>query len=204
MNKEGVYAQRIYPVVFMAILTVVFITVVSGIYLLTEERVKLNETIVQKKAVLYAAGIEYPENNPVRVSEIYEEHVTEVGGDGRPDYFEVKLPSGGLSYAVYVEGPGLWGQIVTVFGFRQDLQTITGIEIVEQSETPGLGARITESWFREQFRGKQPPFTMVPEGTADEANELDAITGATKTTEAMKAIANKADEVAREKIEEES
>ena len=204
MKKEGVYAQRVYPLIFMALLTMVFIAGVSGLYLSTQERVERNETIVQKKAVLYAAGIEYPENDPVETTEIYDEHVTEIGGNGRPDFFEVRLPSGENGYAVFVEGPGLWGQIVTIFGFGSDLNTITGMEVVQQNETPGLGARINEQWFKEQFRGKQPPFEAVPEGTADEQNEIDGLTGASKTTAAMEQIANKAREVAQEVVEEES
>lgn len=202
MNKDGVYAQRIYPVVFMSLLTVVFITVVSGAYLMTEERVELNQAIAEKKAVLYAAGIDYPEDDPVRVNEIYEERVDEIGGNGRPDYFEVEMPDGARGYAVYVEGAGLWGRIVTIFGFNRELTTITGVEVVQQNETPGLGARINEAWFKEQFRGTQPPFTMVPEGTAEEPDEFDAITGATKTSESMRAIVNKSADTAREKIEE--
>jgi Na+-transporting NADH:ubiquinone oxidoreductase subunit C len=204
MKQEGFFVQRIYPIIFMALLTVVFITGVSGIYLSTKERVELNETIVQKKAVLYAAGIEYPEGNPAEVNEIYSSRVSEVGGDGRPAYYRIELPNGDTGYGVYVEGPGLWGQIVTIFGFRSDLETITGMEVVQQSETPGLGARINEPWFKEQFRGKEPPFRFVPEGTASGEEELDAITGATKTTNAMEAIANRAAEAAEDVIEEES
>ena len=204
MKKEGVFAQRVYPLIFMALLTVVFIAGVSGLYLSTQERVERNETIVQKKAVLYAAGIEYPENDPVEITDLYDERVTEIGGNGRPSLFEVELSSGETAYAVYVEGPGLWGQIVTIFGFESDLEVITGMEVVQQNETPGLGARINEAWFKQQFRGAQPPFTMVPEGTADDPEELDAITGATKTSNAMERIANKAREVAREAVEEES
>jgi Na+-transporting NADH:ubiquinone oxidoreductase subunit C len=182
----------------------VFIAGVSGIYLSTKERVELNETVVQKKAVLYAAGVEYPDGDPTEVNEIYSERVTEVGGNGRPEYYEIELPNGKTGYGVYVEGPGLWGQIVTIFGFRSDLETITGMEVVQQSETPGLGARINEPWFKDQFRGKQPPFEFVPEGTASGEKELDAITGATKTTSAMEEIANRADDVAQEVIEEDS
>jgi Na+-transporting NADH:ubiquinone oxidoreductase subunit C len=204
MKQEGFFAQRIYPIFFMALLTVVFIAGVSGIYLSTQERVEMNETIVQKKAVLYAAGIEFPDDNPNRVNEIYNNRVSEVGGNGRPDYYRINLPNGDTGYGVYVEGPGLWGQIVTIFGFRSDLETITGMEVVQQSETPGLGARINEPWFKNQFRDKTPPFEFVPEGTASGEDELDAITGATKTTNAMEAIANKATEVAQDVIEEES
>ena len=203
MKKDSLFATRVYPVLFMVALTVVFISVVSGIYLTTKDRVLLNETIFQKKAVLYAAGIEFPEDNSQEIQRIYEERVSEIDGEGdQPDYFRVELPSGQTGYAVYVRGAGLWGEIVSIFGFKQDLETFTGVEFVEQNETPGLGARITEQWYKEQFRGKRGPFELVEEGTSDAADELDAITGASRTSEAVLKIANKAAEVAQAKVEE--
>ena len=50
---------------------------------------------------------------------------------------------------------------------------ITGLRIMEHSETPGLGAKITEEWFISQFEEKKvtDPLTI---GT-----DVDAITGAT-------------------------
>ncbi|HDQ14626.1 MAG TPA: FMN-binding protein [Sediminispirochaeta sp.] len=204
MNKDGFYATRIYPIIFMVLVTVVFISGVSGIYLSTKDRVELNETIFQKMAVLYAAGIDYPEGDPQGIQRVYEQHVSEVAGtsgsDEEPRYFELKLPDGETGYAVFTRGAGLWGEIVAIFGFEQDLQTITGVEFVEQNETPGLGARITEDWFKQQFRGKRGPFEMVEEGTADEVNELDAITGATRTSDAVLKIANRATDTAQEKV----
>ncbi len=203
MKKDSKFTTRVYPVLFMIALTAVFISVVSGIYLTTKDQVLLNETIFQKKAVLFAAGIEFPEGNSQEIQRIYEEHVTEVNGEGdQPDYFRVELPSGQTGYAVYVRGAGLWGEIVSIFGFKQDLKTFTGVEFVEQNETPGLGARITEQWYKEQFRGKSGPFELVEEGTSDAPDELDAITGATRTSEAVLKIANKATEVAQAKVEE--
>ncbi len=203
MNKDSMFATRVYPVLFMVALTVVFISVVSGIYLTTKDRVLLNETIFQKKAVLYAAGIEFPEDNSQEIQRIYEERVTEVDGEGdQPDYFRVELPSGQTGYAVYVRGAGLWGEIVAIFGFKPNLKTFTGVEFVEQNETPGLGARITEQWYKEQFRGKRGPFELVKEGTSNAPGELDAITGATRTSEAVLKIANKAAEVAQAKVDE--
>lgn len=202
MKKESFFATRVYPIIFMVLVTVVFISGVSGIYLNTKDRVLLNETIFQKMAVLYAAGIEYPEDNSEKIQEIYNEKVKEMDGEGEePAYFEVQLPSGQTGYVIYTSGAGLWGEIVAVFGFEQNLKTMTGVEFVEQNETPGLGARITEAWFKQQFRGKQGPFQLVEEGTSSAANELDAITGATRTSTAVLKIANKAAEVAQAKVE---
>jgi len=203
MKKESFFKTRIYPIIFMVVLTLVFISVVSGIYLSTKELVLLNESIFEKKAVLYAAGIDYPEDDTQKIEAVYEERVREVGGEeGRPSYFIVSLPSGETGYVVYTSGAGLWGEIVALFGLKTDMQTLTGVEFVQQNETPGLGARITEDWFKQQFRGKEGPFTMVEEGTADEPDELDAITGATRTSTAVLKIANNVFEVAEAKIKE--
>jgi len=201
MKKDGFFATRIYPILFMVLVTVVFISAVSGIYLNTKEKVLLNESNFQKMAVLNVAGVEYPEGKPQEIREIYNRSVTEIGMiDGEPAYYEVELPSGGSGYVVYTSGAGLWGEIVAVFGFDQSLATLTGVEFVEQNETPGLGARITEDWFKEQFRGKKGPFVLVEEGTANQANELDAITGATRTSNAVLKIANEVFEVAQKKV----
>ncbi|ADK79740.1 FMN-binding protein [Sediminispirochaeta smaragdinae] len=201
MKKEGTFALRIYPVLFMALLTVLFITVVSGIYLSTKDLVEMNETLSRKKAVLYAAGIDFPDGNSEKIQEIYTNRVREIGTiDGRPAYFEILTDGSVSGYAAYVSGAGLWGQIVAIFGFGKDLKQFTGVEFIEQNETPGLGARITEPWFKEQFRGKSGPFTLVGEGTATGPGQLDAITGATRTSTAILRISNKAPEVAEEVI----
>ncbi|MDA3833973.1 MAG: FMN-binding protein, partial [Spirochaetales bacterium] len=63
-----------------------------------------------------------------------------------------------------------------------------------QNETPGLGARIEEDWYQNQFSGKRGPFTMVKEGEADGPQEINAITGASRTSEAMLNIMNRAAE----------
>jgi Na+-transporting NADH:ubiquinone oxidoreductase subunit C len=73
---------------------------------------------------------------------------------------------------------------------EKDLKTLTGIEFIKQNETPGLGGRITESWFKEQFRGKRWPLTVVPEGDPAGDQEFQAITGATNTTNAVRDILN--------------
>lgn len=201
MKKDSFFATRIYPILFMVVLTVIFISGVSGIYLSTKEQVELNESVFQKRAVLYAADIEYPEDDLQAIQDIYNERVKERNvKDGQPSYFEVRLSSGETGYVVFTSGAGLWGEIVALFGFGSNLKTLTGVEFVEQNETPGLGARITESWFKEQFRGKSGPFTLVEEGTATQPDELDAITGASRTSEAVLKIANSAFDVALKKV----
>ena len=112
--------------------------------------------------------------------------------DGTVLYYEVLDPSGAelQSFVVPVTGAGLWGEIESVVGVEKDLKTLTGLEFIKQNETPGLGGRITESWFKEQFRGKRWPLTVVPEGDPAGDQQFQAITGATNTTNAIRAILN--------------
>ena len=43
------------------------------------------------------------------------------------------------------------GKIDAVIGIKRDFKELTGISFTANNETPGLGARITEKWFCEQF-----------------------------------------------------
>ncbi len=190
MSKTGFYAERIRPVVVTAILTIICITLVSAFYLSTQDRVKENEGLVLKKAVLYAAGLTVPGSNE-EINALYDSRVSEKDG-----VFTVKDTSGKASaYAFVQAGPGLWGEIDALVAFTADLASFAGVDFISQNETPGLGARITESWFKEQVRGKTPPLTMNPEGTESPAKtEIDAITGASRTSDYALSILNKAGE----------
>ncbi len=201
-TKVNFYKERIFPVLFMFLVTVVFITVVSGIYLTTRERVLRNEELYLKTAVLFAANIEVPEQ-PAAQEELYNERINEVRNDqGRIRYYEVGTAGSPTGYVLPVSGPGVWGEIEAVVGFDAGLNRLTGVDFIAQNETPGLGARITERWFRVQFRGKTGPFTRVPEGTEGESStEFDAITGATLTSKSVQQILNEAVEEAPEIIE---
>ena len=185
--KINVFKERIFPVLFMFIVTVVFIAVVSGIYLATQENVIRNERLYLMEAVLYASDITVPED-AAAIEETYNSRVREVSdSDGVISYYEVA----GTGFVFPAAGPGLWGEIETVVGFNSDLSRITGLDFIKQNETPGLGARISEEWFRAQFRGKKGPFTRVPEGTGTTSDtEFDAITGATITSTAVQNILN--------------
>jgi Na+-transporting NADH:ubiquinone oxidoreductase subunit C len=189
MKKDGFYALRIYPLVFMLMVTVVCISIVTGLFLSTKERVEANEGLFLRKTILQAANIPYPDDFR-EVAALYEASVTEVSDGQR--YYRVAQPDGSSTYVVPIEGAGLWGAISLLVGFTESLDELTGIGIFSQNETPGLGARIEEEWYRMQFVGKRGPFVLVDEGMADAPDEIDAITGATRTSLAMRDIINEA------------
>ena len=199
--RINVYQERIFPVLFMLFITAVFIALVSGIYLATRENVLSNEQRYLKKAVLYAAGIETPEATEAGADlfeERYEQRIREVAAYNESGelidvvYYEVSDSDGNIvGFVIPAEGPGLWGEIEAVIGFDAELSILTGVDFIKQNETPGLGGRIAEPWFRSQFRGKAAPLSRVAEGTMSaDTHEFDAITGATITSTAVETIIN--------------
>ena len=80
------------------------------------------------------------------------------------------------AYALTIKGSGLWGPIEGIIGVTPDFKETTGIEFLEQSETPGLGGRISESAYKEQYRGAK---------VDDIRGTVDAISGATGTSSSV-------------------
>ncbi|UCB44323.1 MAG: FMN-binding protein [Spirochaetota bacterium] len=204
MSNEGKTRSRIFPVFFMLIITLVFISVTTVIYTFTKDTIKFQETLRQRRAVLNAAGATVPDE-PDQVQELYLERIEEIKDNkGSLLYYAVKGddPDTIMSYVIVAVGAGLWGEITAAVGFDEDGQSITGIEIIDQNETPGLGGRISEAWFNEQFRGKQPPISSVPEGEPFGSNEVQAITGASYSTAAIMDLVNTTSEVFLSHIKE--
>lgn len=109
-----------------------------------------------------------------------------------------------LGYAVRLETQGYGGTITMLVGLSEDTETIRGISIVEQVETPGLGGNITREDFREQFEGldatEQLAYVKNIEPDQSE-NEVQALSGATITSSAIVSGINTQLDQAREIIE---
>ena len=78
---------------------------------------------------------------------------------------------------------GYGGDIEMAVGMTKDF-AITGLSIISNSETAGLGANCTKETWRAQFAGKSAPITYSKTG-ATGANEIDAISSSTFTTKAV-------------------
>lgn len=87
----------------------------------------------------------------------------------------------GKPWAVAFEskGAGFGGDIGIMVGFYLDREKITGIGILTHQETPGLGARIVEPMFKDQF--KDLPLTTDFNVKKDNG-KVDAVSGATNSS----------------------
>ena len=192
--------DKVYTIVFMTILCAVATVLMTGAKLLMADRVKQNETLRVNRARL--AGLDLlPEKAEAReINETVAKRVKIEKRNGRDLYFAYETDGTTLhSIGIAFNGPGFWGPIGGILSTDPAGKGIRGIIFSDHGETPGLGGRIGEDWFTRQFRGKNAAapdaggryVTLVPEGTpATGANEVNAISGATRTSDSVRLIVN--------------
>ncbi len=100
--------------------------------------------------------------------------------------------NGLLAYAFIASGQGYQGKIKMLVVVDSSFKKLEGIEVLESIETPGLGAKIQEKRFKNQFNGLDvsSPIEYV-QGSPDKDNQIAAITGATVSSRAVTNILNK-------------
>ena len=94
--------------------------------------------------------------------------------------YEVYSDNKRVGYAFMADGTGYGGDIEILVGVNED-KTIKGIKILKHTETPGLGAKITERGFTDQFGGKSIGDIRLKK----DGGKIDAITGATISSSAV-------------------
>lgn len=182
-----------YTVLFTFIVCACFVFFLSLANELTKDRVAANRRYAERSAVLNALGV--PLASDSRLDAVYEASVerTESGGT---ELFKATV-NGTVRFAKRFSGSALWGTVTGVIAVDAAVERIAGLEIVSHNETPGLGGRIDEAWFTDQFRGEKigPQGIAVRQGggkgDADKENGLlDAVTGASRTSSSMEKIVN--------------
>lgn len=192
--------NRLFSIAYMFVLTLLFTSIVSAVKLLSEERIAINQRVKVERIILKVLDIPVPERTGNEaLGRIYDRRVKAVEVRGKPFY--VGYAEDGRTVAGYafpIGGPGFWGPISGMVAVDPEAKKILGIAFYKHSETPGLGARISETWFTRQFEGlplhpvsgDRKIFYLRPEGTGKARNELDAVTGATGTSRAVEAFVN--------------
>lgn len=87
-------------------------------------------------------------------------------------------------------GAGLWGPIWGYVAISDDGKTIDGAVFDHKGETPGLGSKIADEPFFGQFKGKtlgegDNMFAVIKGGAKGDPHGVDAISGATITSQAL-------------------
>ncbi|MCF7929014.1 MAG: FMN-binding protein [Spirochaetales bacterium] len=188
MNKQSI----LYTVVFTFVVGFLFVLLLSLTHERTREMVERNQELSRRRALLSALDISY--SSEAEVSEKYNTEIEPFERD-QTQLYRYQSDSG-TAVAKPFSGSGLWGTIRGYIAVSRDLDRIVGLEIVSQNETPGLGARIDEAWFKNQFRGEKIGQGGIRVGAGGEGDqdadnaEVDGVTGATRTSDSIETIIN--------------
>jgi len=146
------------------------------VYELTKRPIEL--TKLNKKLEAIKAVVPSFDNNPDQ-----EMFKLPTGEGDSLEVFPAKINNEIIGYAVRTSTQkGFSGYIGIMVGFSPD-GTIINTNVLEQKETPGLGTKMTEPSFKDQFNGKNPDNFKLR--VKKDGGEVDAITAATITSRAF-------------------
>lgn len=187
-----------YPIVFMSLLAFVMVLVLALLDFSTKERIESQQQAIFRQKLLYTMNI--PFDSPKQAEKIFEEKVEVYPIDFmptddlslEPNYYVYRENGAVKSYAFPVTGKALWGSVDALVAMDAELEQMVGMDIITHSETPGLGGRIEEDSFKEQFRnvtldgvdGKFFEYAPAPNAN------IDAISGATLTSVSVRDLLN--------------
>ena len=163
-------------------LSLIIITVVAGVSLglvndLTKgpiAQAKLERKVNALKSVL-------PEFNNNPVNEMFWRNTESI--EDSTEFYPASLNQESVGMAIIgSSNKGFNGLVKVMAGFNMD-GSIRNVVVLEQNETPGLGTKVKDDKFIQQFRGKNPSdFKLL---VKKDQGDVDALTGATITTRAF-------------------
>jgi len=176
--------EKIAMIVFVLVLGTVLTAALVSVEAFTAPYVAQNKLHKLRVGILKAFAIEFTAET---VDDVYAKSIVEKTVGDKTFFF---TPGGEVAYEF--SGSGLWGPIRGAVALERDIQTIKGLIILHQEETPGLGSRITEAGFLDQFKKKKfaPEMKVQSPGKASGDSEVEGFTGATLSCKAFERILN--------------
>jgi electron transport complex protein RnfG len=147
--------------------------------LLTKDQIALNkQREIEEAIITVVPGTESSQK-------LYEERELSIYG-GRDGTGAI------LGFAIYASGVGFQDTVTLMFGTNISITRITRLTILDQKETPGLGAKITDrKSFLQYWENKdctQPLSLRKPPSSTPQdlsSSEINTITGATISSESV-------------------
>jgi len=183
-----------YTIIYSAIIVVVVAFLLAFVYQVLKPIQDANVALDQKKQILYSLNIRNLDN--VTAEADYNKMLVSEKNVKNGTIYTFNVDSQ-IKYVFSVKGMGLWGGINGFIAVDADKSTVFGAYFNHESETAGLGAEIKDNrkW-QEQFRGKEL-FTKgnrdaialsVQKKVTDSKTQVDAVTGATLTSNGVAAM----------------
>ena len=179
--------SNIYTFIYMTVVVILVAVLLAVVSQVLSPRQQANVLLDKQKQILGALKIDFTNGDPAA---IYMSLVNDTLQYGKQEVY-VATVDGATKYVLPLSGKGLWGGIGGYLALDEDKNTIYGVNFNHESETPGLGAKIVEMPFRQQFEGKHVrnaegqvvSVAVLKQGNMAEGKEqVDAISGATITS----------------------
>lgn len=182
--KHGGYLRQAWLVILLALL---YGAALAGVQTTLGPKIaenKRNETYREIPALVPGAERE----------QTVEVTVTDADGKAHRVYRAVAADGTQKGWVLAAGGQGFADRIELLIGLDAPLETITGLYVLDQRETPGLGNFIAGEDFRARFVGKssENPIVVVKSDATPQGNEIRALTAATISSDAVAAIVNEA------------
>jgi electron transport complex protein RnfG len=198
-NQGGLLAQAwfyIRQAWLVILLALLYGGALAGVHSSLGRRIEQNKRDETYSRIPALVGLPAPlseaEKEAVRIQER-----TVTGRDDNKPYpvYQVFFHDKLQGWVLPASGLGFADRIDLLIGLNAKLSTITGLYVLEQKETPGLGNNITsEDLFLRQFSGKaaNEDLELVKTQPAAGSNQIRALTGATISSESVTDIVNRA------------
>lgn len=183
-----------YTIIYSAIIVVVVAFLLAFVYQVLKPIQDANVALDQKKQILYSLNIRNLDNATAEAD--YNKMLVSEKNVKNGTIYTFNVDSQ-IKYVFSVKGMGLWGGINGFIAVDADKSTVFGAYFNHESETAGLGAEIKDNCkWQEQFRGKEL-FTKgnrdaialsVQKKVTDSKTQVDAVTGATLTSNGVAAM----------------
>lgn len=121
------------------------------------------------------------------------------------DAYKAEAAGKTTGYVLILDTKGYGGTIKVMVGVNAADLSISGLRLISNTETPGLGANAAAAAFTDKFNGKtgMPALAVVKAGMGSgAANEIDAIASATITSTAVTKAAQAGLDVAAQLLKE--
>ena len=158
--------------------------ILSGVFGVADPMIKANKERELKEAIF----VVLPGAKDFRVLE------KTVGQEKLIVYKGIDENGSPVGVAFKADGGGFQGNIGLMVGLETSFLKLRAVEVLEQLETPGLGDRIREEAFKDQFKGLEvkPRVEYIKYRKPEKPNQIQAITGATISSEAVVKNINRA------------
>jgi len=191
-NTNRISDLFIFQAWLVLLLATFFGATLAGIQLTLAPKIeanKLNETIEKVPELIFGADAAQALSEENQAIEIDRQFIE--SGNKIYSVFQAKTDGQTDGWVIKASGQGYAGRIELLVGVDAKAETITGLFILDQKETPGLGNKIMEPAWRNQFNNKPTQQQMTAVKTkASASNEINAITGATISSKSVCGIIN--------------